>query len=77
MVVRALALLRIRGRLRSGLLLLLILLEPLLAPAHSAGQTAHRRASSGTLTRVASYRTANCSKRSATPRASHDMPLRW
>jgi hypothetical protein len=58
-------------------LLLAILLEPLIAPPKSACQSAHRRASSGTLTRVARYSTANRSKRSATSRASHDMTLRW
>jgi hypothetical protein len=76
MVGRALVLLR-RGRGLSIGLLLLILLEPLLAPAHAACQSAHRRASSGTFTRVARNRTAHRSKRGTTPRASHDMTLRW
>jgi hypothetical protein len=62
--------------LRSGLLLLLILLEPLLAPAHTAGQRAHRRARGGPSPRVARDRATYCSKCGAAPRASHDMPLR-
>src|SRR2546422_9763077 len=54
----ALALLRIGRRLRGGLLLL-ILLEPLLAPAHAAGQPAHRCACGGASTRVTGYRAAH------------------
>ena len=75
MISRALVLLR-RGCGLSIGLLLLILLEPLIAPPKSTCQSAHRRASSGTLPRVARYRTANRSKRGATPRASYDMTLR-
>ena len=47
-------------------LLLLILLEPLIAPAHSAGQPAHRRARGGSSARVTRYRAAH----RAAPRAA-------
>jgi hypothetical protein len=72
MIDVALALLRI---CRSGLLLL-ILLEPLIASAHSAGQSAHRRFCGCTRARVAGYRAANRSKCGASRGASRDVPLR-
>ena len=76
MVGRALVLLS-RARGLSIGLLLTILLKPLIAPPHSAGEPAHRRASSGTLTRVARYRTSNRSKRGSARGAFQHMTLRW
>jgi len=48
-------------------LLLLILLEPLLAPAHSTGQAAHRCARGRSRAGIARYRAAYRSERGATP----------
>jgi hypothetical protein len=56
--------------------LLLILLEPLIAPAHSAGQPTHRRARGGAGARVARNRPAYRAECGAASRTSDDMTLR-
>jgi hypothetical protein len=58
-------------------LLLLILLEPLLSPTHSAGQSSHRRARGCTGARVAGYGTTHRTKSGTSGRASRDVPLWW
>jgi hypothetical protein len=57
--------------------LLLILLEPLIASAHSAGQSAHRRTRGGAGAGIAGYRTAYRSERGAARRSFDHMTLRW
>ena len=76
MIGVALALLRIGRGLSSGLLLL-ALLDPLIAPAHSAGQSAHRRARGGPGARIAGYSAAYRAERGAARGSFDDMPLRW
>jgi hypothetical protein len=56
---------------------LLISLKPLIAPAHSTGQTAHRCTGGSTPSRVASYGATYCSESSAACRTSRYMTLRW
>jgi hypothetical protein len=56
--------------------LLLILLEPLLSPAHSASQSPHCRAGGCTRASVAGYGTTHRSKCGASRCASRDVSLR-
>lgn len=76
MIGVALALLRI-GRGLSSDLLLLALLDPLIAPADSAGQSAHRRARGSPGARIAGYSAAYRAERGAARGSFDDMPLRW